>query len=68
MALAERLADGPPLALAVAKEGLRRGMESSLAAEWEFNIHAQSMLFQSEDFAEAARAFRKKRKPVFKGR
>lgn len=68
MALAERLAEGPPLAYAVAKEGLRRGMESSLAAEWEFNLYAQSLLFGTHDYAEAARAFREKRKPRFEGR
>lgn len=38
MALARELADGPPLALAAIKEGLRRGMESNLNAEWEFNL------------------------------
>jgi enoyl-CoA hydratase/carnithine racemase len=68
LALAERLAEGPPLAYAVAKEGLRRGMESSLAAEWEFNLYAQAMLFSSQDFAEAAQAFKEKRRPKFEGR
>ncbi|MEE8396513.1 MAG: enoyl-CoA hydratase-related protein, partial [bacterium] len=68
MELAEKLAKGPHLAYEVAKEGLRRGMESTLAAEWEFNMYAQSMLLDSEDFAEAVRAFVEKREAVFQGR
>ncbi len=68
MELAERLAKGPHLAYRVAKEGLRRGMESTLAAEWEFNMYAQSMLLDTQDFAEAVRAFVEKREAVFQGR
>lgn len=68
MGLAEKLAKGPRLAYEVAKEGLRRGMESTLAAEWEFNMYAQSMLLDSQDFAEAVQAFVEKREPVFQGR
>lgn len=65
MALARQLAAGPARAQAVLKEGLRRGMESTLAAEWEFNIYAQSMLISNGDFGEAVRAFKEKRKPEF---
>src|SRR5690606_4722508 len=36
--LAGTLADGPPLGLRAMKEGIRRGMESTLAAEWEHNV------------------------------
>ena len=68
MELARQLAAGPPLALSVFKEGLRRGMESTLAAEWDFNLYAQSMLLDSEDFAEAVAAMAEKRAPNFTGK
>ncbi len=68
MALARELAAGPPLALAAIKEGLRRGMESNLNAEWEFNLYAQAMLINSDDYAEAMQARAEKRTPDFKGR
>ncbi len=67
-ALARRLADGPPLALRAMKEGIRRGQESTLAAEWEHNIYVQSMLLDSEDFAEGVAAMKERRKPRFAGR
>ncbi|HEX9841581.1 MAG TPA: enoyl-CoA hydratase/isomerase family protein [bacterium] len=67
-ALAAQLAEAPPLALGVYKEGLRRGMESTLAAEWEFNIYAQALLLNSQDFAEAVAAVQEKRKPRFQGK
>lgn len=66
--LARQLAAGPPLALSVFKEGLRRGLESTLAAEWDFNVYAQAMLLNSEDFAESVLAMAEKRKPVFQGK
>lgn len=66
--LGERLAKGPPLALAVFKEGLRRAAENTLEAEWEAGLYAQSMLISSEDFKEAVAAGAEKRPPRFKGR
>ena len=68
MEMARQLAAGPPLALSVFKEGLRRGMESTLAAEWDFNLYAQSMLLNSEDFAESVAAMAEKRTPNFTGK
>lgn len=66
--LAGRLAAGPPLAYKAFKEGLRRGAESSLAAEWEANVNAQALLIGSDDFAEAVRAAGARERPDFKGR
>lgn len=63
--LAEELAAKAPLALSIAKDGLRRGMESTLASEWEFNVFAQSMLLNGDDFDEAVTAMEEKRKPRF---
>lgn len=62
---ANELAGRPRAALAVAKQGLRRGMEGTLAGEWEFNLQAQAMLIGGPDFAEALAAIEEKRKPVF---
>jgi enoyl-CoA hydratase len=67
-ALATQLAALPPLAVGAVKEGLRRGMESTLAAEWEHNLYAQALLLNTRDFAEAVSAMQEKRAPRFEGR
>lgn len=62
---AEDLARRAPAALAIAKAGLRRGMESTLAGEWEFNLQAQAQLITGPDFREAVAAMAEKRRPEF---
>jgi enoyl-CoA hydratase/carnithine racemase len=64
-AFALDLARRSPAALAMAKIGLRRGMEGSLAGEWDFNVMAQGTLIGGPDFAEALAAMDQKRAPVF---
>lgn len=66
--LAAQLAAGPPLGLSAMKEGIRRGMESSLAAEWEHNVYVQSMLLNTNDYKQGVAALRERRKPTFEGR
>ncbi len=66
--LAKTLAAGPPLAYAAFKQGLRRGAESNLSAEWEANLHVQALLIDSADFREAVVALGEKRAPTFDGR
>lgn len=66
--LARRLADGPPLALRAMKEGIRRGMESTLAAEWEHSVYVQSLLIDSADYAEGVSALLAGRKANFAGK
>lgn len=65
---ARELAEGAPLGLRAMKEGVRRGMESSLAAEWEQNSYVQGLLIDSDDFKEGVAALKERRKPRFKGR
>lgn len=48
--LAEVLAGKSPDALRVIKQALRRGQGSNIAAEWEFNVHAQVGLIRGPDF------------------
>ena len=64
--LGEELARKPRTALAIIKQGLRRGMDGSLTGEWEFNVQAQSGLFKGPDFQEAMAAMEEKRRPVYK--
>lgn len=66
-AFAEQLAALPPLAYAAAKDGLRRGAESSMEKEWAANVLAQAMLLGTRDFAEGLAAVVEKRPGVFTG-
>ena len=65
--LAAKLAAGSPLGLRAMKEGIRRGMESSLAAEWEHNVYVQSMLLNTNDYKQGITALRERRPPTFEG-
>jgi len=64
---AEKFARNPPIAMALLKAALNSGadtLDQAIATE----VNYQSVLMNTEDYAEAARAFMEKRKPVFKGR
>lgn len=64
-AFAMALARRSPRAMAIAKQGLRRGMDGTLASEWEFNVQAQSVLLTSADFTEAMTALAEGRPAKF---
>ena len=66
--LAGRLAKGAPTPLALIKESLNRGFNSSLEDALAFEGQAQAMCFGTEDIAEAMAAFAEKREPNFTGR
>jgi 2-(1,2-epoxy-1,2-dihydrophenyl)acetyl-CoA isomerase len=65
--LATRLANMPPLQLAVIKRQLNDSLGQSMAEAIEFEDLAQSLMFTSADSAEAMLAFIQKREPRFTG-
>lgn len=67
-ALAKRLANAPPLALAQTKRAVHNGLMDNLEEQLYFETYAQNFLFRTEDFAEGVDSFLKKREPRFKGR
>jgi 2-(1,2-epoxy-1,2-dihydrophenyl)acetyl-CoA isomerase len=67
-ALAQRLADGPPLALALAKAAVYRGLDQDLPAAMDYASTAEAITLTSEDHIEGITAFREKRSPTFHGR
>ena len=67
-ALALKLAEKPPLALAAAKYAIEMGMETNIWTGLELEASLFALLFSTEDVIEGVTAFLEKRKPKFKGR
>jgi 2-(1,2-epoxy-1,2-dihydrophenyl)acetyl-CoA isomerase len=65
---AERLASGPPLAMAAAKKLLRGNHRRDFSEAISAEALLQGPLTRSEDFRNAVKAFFDKRQPQFKGR
>ncbi len=68
MELAQTLAAGPTVSLALTKRLMRRAYELPLEGFLESEAMAQVVAFGSGDFDEGVAAFKAKRKPDFKGR
>lgn len=66
--LARRIADGPPVAIALSKRGIYHNEAVDLRAGLEFETFAQTLCRETEDSKEGVRAFIEKRAPVFRGR
>jgi 2-(1,2-epoxy-1,2-dihydrophenyl)acetyl-CoA isomerase len=65
--LARRLAQSAPMALALAKRGLNRAIESSFEEALEYEAQLQSIAGRSADHREGVAAFVEKRQPEFRG-
>ncbi len=68
MALAERLAAGPTVALGIMRQNLARALDSDLSAALVTEAEGQKIAGDSEDSREGVRAFLGKRKAQFQGK
>jgi len=68
MALAQRIAEGPPIAIRLAKMLLYKGLESDLETALLMAAASETITLTSEDHREGVAAFREKRKPNYRGR
>ncbi len=67
-ALAQKIAQGPPVAIRAVKQVLFGAERAALEAALEREVQQQLACFLSEDCSEGMRAFFEKRPPNFKGR
>ena len=66
-AIARKLADGPPVALKVAKQSMNEGSQLSLKEGQRMEAESFRSLASTDDVIEGISAFFEKRKPEFKG-
>ncbi len=68
MEIANRVAEGPSIALELTKRAVYKSLYLDLGTHVDMELYLQGFTTDSEDRAEGARAFREKRKPEYKGR
>jgi|YNPNPStandDraft_1061719.scaffolds.fasta_scaffold50701_2 enoyl-CoA hydratase len=66
--LASRICEKSPLAIALAMESIRRGMDTCLLDGLKIEADLGTIAYNTEDAREGLAAFLEKRKPVFRGR
>lgn len=67
-ALAQKIAQNPPLAVKFAKRAVNVGMQMDLMSGLDYETYCATILVTSDDRVEGFKAFTEKRKPVFKGK
>jgi 2-(1,2-epoxy-1,2-dihydrophenyl)acetyl-CoA isomerase len=67
LTLARAIADGPPIAIRLAKRALYHNQDVDLRAALEFETYAQNICADTDDAKEGIRAFVEKRAPQFQG-
>jgi enoyl-CoA hydratase/carnithine racemase len=65
--LAQRLAAGPPIALALTKRALNRSLGMDIAEHLDYEAYVQSKCMLTADHREGVEAFLHKRTPQFRG-
>jgi len=68
MSLARRIANGPPIAIRLAKMQLYKGLEMDLETAMQVAAACETITLTSEDHKEGVAAFREKRPPQYKGK
>ncbi len=68
MAVAKRIASGPPIAIRYMKENMNRAVTQDLRTCLDMEADRLIRVQQTEDFREAVKAFVEKRTPTFRGR
>jgi len=68
MALAQRIAQGPPIALRLDKMMLYKGLGTDLETALAFASACERITLHSQDHIEGVMAFAQKRQPVFRGK
>jgi len=68
MDLARRIANGPPIAIRLAKMQLYKGLEMDLETALKIAAACETITLTSEDHKEGVAAFKEKRKPQYTGK